>query len=275
MKKTTFEDSLPALSEQGNNSLDLTTIVTIAKNHENGLQVTLNSIEKLENVSIEVILVVGSSTDRTIEIAKKFIQSTGLRVKLILQTSSGIYEAMNEGLLASSGSSVIFMNAGDCFENPFGLEELVKELSVSRAGVVVGGYSVDNLRKETYVKKRGELRPFTFAFNRTGGCHQSMLYDINCIKSLNLYPLEYRLAADFDLTLRIISSFGGRRIPELIALVEPGGVADKGIIQVHKEKHRSRSILFGRKLITAYSLFWCYAAIAKISIRRHVKNVFC
>jgi glycosyltransferase involved in cell wall biosynthesis len=253
--------------------LDLTTIVTIAKNHEKGLQATLESIQILENVNIEVILVVGLSTDRTIEIAEKFAETTTLKVKLIIQTSSGIYEAMNEGVLASSGSSIIFMNAGDCFENPYGLKALLTELTLFEVGVVIGGYSIDSFGKEAHVKRRGELSPIEFAFNRTGGCHQAMLYDTNCIKSLNLYPLEYRLAADFDLTLRIISSFGGRRIAELIALVEPGGVADKGIIQVHKEKHHSRSTLFGRKSVTAYSFFWCYAAIAKISIRNQSKKL--
>ena len=254
--------------------MDLTTIVTIAKNHEKGLEATLESIQTLENMKIEVVLVVGPSTDRTTEIAEKFAATTTHMVKLILQTGSGIYEAMNEGVLASSGTSVIFMNAGDCFENPYGLKKLLIELTAFEVGVVIGGYSIDNFGKETHVKRGGELSPLNFAFNRTGGCHQAMLYDTNCIKSLNLYPLEYRLAADFDLTLRIITSFGGRRIPELIALVEPGGVADKGIIQVHKEKHRSRSTLFGRKPVTAYSFFWCYAAIMKISIRNQLKKLF-
>lgn len=254
--------------------MNLTTIVTIAKNHEKGLEATLKSIETLENVNIEVVLVVGPSTDRTVEIAEKFAETTTHIVKLILQTGSGIYEAMNEGVLASSGNSVIFMNAGDCFENPHSLEKLLIELTAFEVGVVIGGYSVDDFAKETHVKKRGELRPLNFAFNRTGGCHQAMLYDTKCVKSLNLYPLEYRLAADFDLTLRIISSFGGRRIPEIITLVEPGGVADKGIIQVHKEKHLSRSIFFGQKALTAYSFFWCYAAIMKISVRNQLKKFF-
>lgn len=254
--------------------MDLITIVTIAKNHEKGLQATLESIQKLENVNFEVVLVVGSSTDRTTEIAEKFAENTTHMVRVILQTGSGIYEAMNEGVLASRGTSVIFMNAGDCFENPYSLKKLFIELTTFKVGVVIGGYSIDNFGNEAHVKRGGKLRPIDFAFNRTGGCHQAMLYDTNCVKSLNLYPLEYRLAADFDLTLRIISSFGGRRIPELIALVEPGGVADMGIIQVHKEKHLSRSIFFGRNPVTVYSFIWCYAAIAKISIRNKLKKLF-
>lgn len=249
-----------------------TSIITIAKNHATGLQATLTSIELLEGVNFEIILVIGSSNDRTLQIAQEFTERTSLKVRLLLQSGSGIYEAMNEGAQACSGDSILFMNAGDCFENAFSLKELVRELKTHKVGVVIGGYIVDKVGQTSHVKRSGRVTPFSFAFNRRGGCHQAMLYKTDAIKQLNLFPLQYRLAADFDLTLRVILAFGGRRIPQLIAVIEPGGVADKGIVQVHKEKHLSRSILFGKKYLSAYSYIWSLAAITKFRIKHLSRN---
>ncbi len=250
--------------------MKLTSIITIAKNHAVGLQATLNSIESLVGVDFEVVLVIGSSRDGTLQVAQEFTDRTSLDVRLLIQSSSGIYEAMNEGVLASSGDSIIFMNAGDCFENSFSLKELVRELDTHKVGVVIGGYVVDKVGQNRHVMGPGIVTPLSFAFNRKGGCHQTMLYVTDSIKALNLYPLEYRLAADFDLTLRVILSFGGRRISSLIAVIEPGGVADKGIVQVHKEKHRSRSKLFGKKYISVFSFIWSVAAITKFRMKSFI-----
>ena len=251
----------------------LISIVTIAKNHAGGLDATLQSIENLQGVNIEIVLVIGSSIDETLKIAQRFTEKSKLRAVLVLQTSSGIYEAMNEGISACSGDSIIFMNAGDRFENKDCLSKLATELSIHEVGVVIGGYIVDKEGQVARLGIRENITPLNFAFNRSGGCHQAMLYKTSTIKSMNLFPLEYRLAADFDLTLRIIASFGGRRIPDLVAVIEPGGVADAGIVRVHREKHRSRSKFFEKHYLVLYSLIWMSLAIIKVTLKIHYRKL--
>ena len=252
----------------------MTSIITIAKNHEDGLSSTLDSIGKLEEGGFEVVLVIGESVDGTLEVAKNFVGGSSMDSVLIYQEGSGIYEAMNLGIKAAKGNSMIFMNAGDCFVSPTSLHEMQIELETNDIGVVVGGYVVDGFGSKVRVSKRAMITPLGFAFNRRGGCHQAMLYRSSAINHFGGYPIRYRLAADFDLTLRIISTFHGLRVPTLVALIEPGGVADKGIIQVHDEKHCSRKENLNKKYIVLCSLFWCMAAKSKIKTKIKLQKVF-
>jgi glycosyltransferase involved in cell wall biosynthesis len=252
----------------------MTSIITIVKNHKHGLCKTLDSIGKLEEGEFEVILVVGESLDGTLQVAKDFVTDSSVDSVLICQEGSGIYEAMNLGIQAAKGNSMIFMNAGDCFESPTSLRKMQYELETHNVGVVIGGYVLDGYGSMARVSKRARVTPLGFAFNRRGGCHQAMLYRSSAINHFGGYPIRYRLAADFDLTLRIIATFEGLRVPILVALIEPGGVADKGIIQVHNEKHFSRKENFNKTYIIVYSLFWCLAAKSKIKTKIMLHKIF-
>lgn len=250
----------------------MTSVITIVKNHKSGLRRTLESINHLEDVNFEVVLVIGESSDGTLEEARNFVEKSAMKLILISQEGTGIYEAMNQGIQAAKGDSMIFMNAGDCFENPTSLRKMQMELDATDVGVVIGGYVVDGFKQTTRIGNRVLITPLRFAFNRHGGCHQAMLYRATAVKYFGGYPLEYRLAADFYLTLRIISTFKGLRIPILVALIEPGGVADRGIIQVHSEKHLSRKMILSKKHIVLYSLLWSFAAKSKIRIKSQFKK---
>jgi glycosyltransferase involved in cell wall biosynthesis len=252
----------------------MTSVITIAKNHKSGLKRTLESIKQLEGTDFEVVLVIGESSDETLEEGRNFVETSVRESVLISQEGSGIYEAMNEGIKAAKGDSMIFMNAGDCFENPSSLRKMQTELDDNDVGVVIGGYVVDGLKQRPWIGTRIEITPLRFAFNRHGGCHQAMLYRTTAVKFFGGYPLDYRLAADFDLTLRIISTFNGLRIPILVALIEPGGVADMGIVQVHSEKHLSRKRILIKKHIVLYSLLWSFAAKTKIRVKGQFKKRF-
>jgi len=254
--------------------LQTTSIITIAKNHKAGLRRTLESISCLEGVNFEVVLVIGESSDGTLEVGRKFVETSFRQSVLISQEESGIYEAMNEGIKAAKGDSIIFMNAGDCFENSSCLRKMQIELDNNDIGVVIGGYVVEGLEQRPRIGTRKDISPSRFAFNRHGGCHQAMLYRTTAVKFFGGYSLDYRLAADFDLTLRIISTFKGLRIPILVALIEPGGVADMGIIEVHSEKHLSRKRILIKKHMVLYSLLWSFAAKTKIRLKGQFKKDF-
>ena len=254
--------------------MQTTSVITIAKNHKIGLRRTLESISRLEGVNFEVVLVIGESSDGTLEEARNFVEKSAIESVLISQEGTGIYEAMNQGIEAAKGCSMIFMNAGDCFENPTSLHKLEMELDANQVGVVIGGYVLDGLKQRPRIGTRMEVTPLRFAFNRHGGCHQAMLYRTTAVKFFGGYPLDYRLAADFDLTLRIISTFKALRIPILVALIEPGGVADMGIVQVHSEKHLSRKRNLIKKHIVLYSLLWSLAAKIKIRVKSQFRKRF-
>jgi glycosyltransferase involved in cell wall biosynthesis len=241
-------------------------VVTISKNHSKGLKQTLESLQSLNQIKYEIILVIAKSFDNTQEIAEKFSRETPFACKVILQSDSGIYSAMNMGLREASGKFVIFMNSGDRFAGPDGISELIKVLSKSdNYGLAVGGYFLGDITGKKYLPGKSKLRPIQLAFTRHGGCHQSILYKTSVLRYFEGFNEHRRIVADFEVNLRIVKKFGGTRICKPISIVEPGGGGDQEIFYLHRAKHEVRREIFNSSFLNFLSIIWTLLAGAKVT----------
>jgi glycosyltransferase involved in cell wall biosynthesis len=251
----------------------IVSIVTVVKNHEMGLLETFGSLQNQSFQEWEMLIVVGKSTDKTLEVSNS-LRNLDSRVNVLEQSDSGIYEAMNLGLKNTTGLYVWFMNAGDLFFDLGTLSRALSEILKDPVGVLIGGYQVrheNSLAVYNFKSKRLSLR--SFAYTRRGGCHQAMLFRSEDLKQIGGYDVRYSLASDFDLVLRVIKKAGARRVTELYASVEPGGQADTGIHLVHDQKHAVRQEnLVGIMDYFASSL-WTFLARNKIKIRNRLNSL--
>ena len=228
-------------------------VVTIVKNHDKGLVATLDSLNSQSFSNWESIIVVGDSIDDTLKEAMSF-KSGKTNVSIIPQKSSGIYQAMNEGIEASSGESIIFMNAGDIFSNSNALLEMFNTFQELNCGIVLGGFRVLNQEKVLSFPKR-RISSLRFAFNLRFGCHQAMIFSRKAVMHFSGYDTSFKLCADYKLVLQILREEGGFRVQNIFAAVEPGGVSDRSLFSVHSEKHQIRREFFG-KFIWFPSIIW-------------------
>lgn len=246
----------------------IVSIITIAKNNEEGLRRTLDSINAQNMLNWELVIVVGDSKDSTKEIARRF-EFNESRARVIDQSDSGIYEAMNLGLLNISEDSkyVSFLNSGDEFYDKNSLSLLTETIEKQKTGLLIGGYSIQG--GKLFKQKEGELTEREFTFSRRGGCHQSILYSVKAIRKIGLFNLKYRLAADHDFTLRVIEKCGGWKLSQAVASIEAGGVSDTHLTQLHREKQKIRSKHFSLASgIWFAGVIWKFAALSKIRIRK-------
>ena len=84
-------------------------IITITKNSARTIERTVRSVAFQKNVTIEHIIKDAGSTDKTIEIATYINPS----IIIISKPDAGIYDAMNQGYLSSTGDIVAFLNSDD------------------------------------------------------------------------------------------------------------------------------------------------------------------
>jgi len=249
-------------------------IITVVKDHAAGLSGTFDSIQGQELQDWELIIVVGKSGDKTLEAAVA-LQEVGSRVKVLEQDGFGIYAAMNQGLKSAVGEYIWFMNAGDQFYSTMTLQHAFENISTSPIGLLIGGYAVKNsLKTKFYPNKNQRINPFSFAFNRRSGCHQSMLFRESSIRNFGGFNSSFSLASDFDLALRIIRQFGAASTSEIFAIIEPGGAADRGIDLVYKEKHSIRQNVLGGTYITFASTVWTILAKSKAILRSILIHLF-
>ncbi len=93
---------------------NLITIITVVKNAEQTIERSIQSVLNQNYDYIEYIIIDGGSTDKTIEILKKYEKKID---KIIIEQDNGIWDAMNKGIKKAKGEIVGFLNADD-FYNP-------------------------------------------------------------------------------------------------------------------------------------------------------------
>lgn len=209
-------------------------IVTIVKNNADGLARTLNSVLAQDFSEWELIIVYVQSQDSTYEVASEFCK-LDLRISLIEQPDHGIYEAMNLGIDKSKAEFLWFMNSGDQFYSVKSLGSGFEAIVNSDYGFVVGGYKIENDKRE-FQQDAGEISKIKFALSRRGACHQAMIFRKNTVLEARSFDIKFRLAADHKLCLKIIKDSKAAKISEILALMEPDGLSDKNLISMHQEK---------------------------------------
>ena len=101
---------------------DLISIVTVVKNDANRLRETIESIAKQTYKPMELIIIDGKSTDGTLDIIR---EHENMITAWKSEPDSGIYDAMNKGVLPATGKWILFMNAGDTFASDNVLSALI------------------------------------------------------------------------------------------------------------------------------------------------------
>jgi glycosyltransferase involved in cell wall biosynthesis len=178
----------------------LISVITVVFQAEGLIERTLKSVcGQTLREKIEIVLVDGASKDRTVAMAKPFLQPTDV---LISEPDKGIYDAMNKGLHAARGTFVIFINAGDELFEADTLERLLAsgtdgDLYYGETALVNDAGEVLGSRRLTPPKQlnRNSLR--------YGMCvsHQSILARRSLCPD---YDTRYRISADIDWTIRLL-----------------------------------------------------------------------
>lgn len=95
------------------------TVVTVTFNAEKAITRTVKSVLEQTYAPYEYLIFDGKSSDSTVSIAEQFrteFEKKGIRLSIISEKDSGIYNAMNKGVKAATGDFVSFLNAGDWYE---------------------------------------------------------------------------------------------------------------------------------------------------------------
>src|SRR5687767_5868627 len=84
----------------------------------------LASVASQSLSNYEVIVVDGLSTDETLQIAQKYLDQ-GLKIIVVSEKDSGIYDAMNKGLKIATGRWIYFLGSDDTLFSQQTLERVM------------------------------------------------------------------------------------------------------------------------------------------------------
>jgi len=184
-------------------SAPLLSVVTVVRNGERDIARTLQSLVDCKRPGVELIVIDGASSDRTLEIARGFLPRLDV---LVSEADQGIYDAMNKGIARATGRFVLHVNAGDRL-----LRAPLEALAQADDGIDALGFPVRLSDGRVFRPGTGlRMRVFN-TLHHQGTCYRR-------VPGFQ-YDTRWRTFADFDLNQRLVASgraqaLGGEPIAE-------------------------------------------------------------
>ena len=186
------------------NSKPLISIITVVYNGEKYLEETISSVLNQTYDNVEYIIIDGGSSDKTLEIIKKYEDKIDYWVS---ERDRGIYDAMNKGISLCKGKIIGIVNADDYIYH----ETLAKVISLLQEEEIMFVYgkldllsedgkifkTIDSIGQEHIKYRIFKLMPFL---------HPTMFVKKSIYKQIGLFSTQYKLSADYDFTLKLIEN---------------------------------------------------------------------
>jgi glycosyltransferase involved in cell wall biosynthesis len=175
------------LNNNADRKLSKLSVIIVTFNAANVLQACLDSIYRQTYPFLEIIVIDGGSTDRTIEI----LNENSARIAFWKsEPDEGIYYAMNKALKYITGQWVYFLGADDVLFADFSdLLYQLKDTSVIYYGRVI----IDGK------KTPGPVSAYKHAKDTI--CHQAIVYPVTVFEKYK-YDTKYPIAADHLLNMQ-------------------------------------------------------------------------
>ncbi len=151
----------PAEQLQGGRYRPLASVVVPAWNEEVGIARTLDSILLSDYPNYEIVGGNDGATDRTAEVAQRYVDAWPGRIFLVNQPNGGKGSALNTGVAHSFGDIIINVDADSTIDSD-AITNLVKPFSSRRVDAVVGRVVVGN---RSHFIGRSQAFEYTFGFH--------------------------------------------------------------------------------------------------------------
>jgi len=240
-------------------------IITVTKNAEHHILDTIESVKNQIGVELEHIIIDSISTDKTLELSKKYEKSYNLIIKSELD--DGISDAFNKGLEICSGDWVVFLGAGDKFVHSRVLSDMVGKLAKRSKSLVVWG-NIIFISDEGKVGKT-VLGKFPKRRLKRYMCmpHQATFSNRKMFDLYGSFDNNVRYAMDYDILLRCYNEINEKDYVNYdVSYMLVGGKSQKGDNGAIKD-YRDLQIKH-RVWITPIAFIFYYWAIFKIFIKK-------
>ena|GEM_PF-1695657 len=206
-------------------------VITVVFNGEKTIKTTINSVLDQTYENLKYIIIDGGSSDNTIEIVKKYSSQINC---FISEKDTGVYDAMNKGIKCSmeEDAYLLFLNADDFFTSKDIVERVMRQVKNEDFIYCKINYFSDKeqiiLGEELNMKELG-LKKMCY--------HQATFYRKGVFDQIGLYDIRYRIAADYEMSLRVFSnpSLSRKYINEIVSNVSAGGLSNQYLLSINEK----------------------------------------
>ena len=196
----------------------------------------------------EVVLVDGGSRDATLPRAASLLTAARIRHRLVELPGSGIYDAINRGVMEAEGEWLYVMGADDRLSTEGTLAAVADVLRAAKPHILV-------VHGDVWIENPGYRygQPWDWpGFLERNISHQSAFYRRRPIQRLGItYAQKYSLYADWDYNLKLFAAGAFQYVPLLIAVYACTGVSSQRfdkLFLAEKERNARRYLGWWRSV---------------------------
>lgn len=209
-------------------------VITACRNSAATLQDTIDSVLRQTHPDVEHIIMDGASTDGTVELIRRNEPRYYGRLKWVSEHDSGMYDAMNKGILMAAGDVVGILNSDDFYTSDDVLERVAGEFAADPTLEAVYGdihfvKEPDMKRCTRYFSSR-LFRPWLLRFGFMPP-HPSLYCRREVYEKYGLYDLEFRTSSDYEMVVRLFGRYkiNARYMNMDFVTMRAGGASTDGI----------------------------------------------
>lgn len=209
-------------------------IVTVVFNNEKTIVDAIQSVLNQSYPHIEYVVVDGGSNDKTVPLINSFKDQIGY---FISERDKGLYDAMNKGIQASTGDVIGILNSDDLYQDSGVIAAVMEQFNNdSKLDILYGDLVYVKSDDTDKVVRNWKSKPYYNNFFENGNVppHPALFVRSNVYKTVGLFNLEYKLAADYELMLRMLKkhNFKTKYINKLIVKMRLGGATNHSFANI-------------------------------------------
>ena len=214
----------------------LISIITATFNSAATIVNCITSVNNQTYPNIEHIIVDGASGDNTIEIIKSLPNRID---KIISEPDKGIYDAMNKGIRQATGDVIGILNSDDLYQDNLVLEKIATQFKTQNVDCVHADLYYVKKEDTSQVVRHWRTCDYIEGAFKTGWhpAHPTFFVKKEIYEKYGLFNLNFKLAADFELMLRLLEhhKITSAYLPVPIVRMRLGGATGKNIENIIKQ----------------------------------------
>lgn len=245
-------------------------LITVTYNSGATLRDTIESVLGQTYKNVEYIIVDGKSKDNTVQIIQEYEPRFNGNMKWISEKDSGLYDAMNKGIMMATGDVIGILNSDDFFTSNDVLESVATTfLSNTSIDAVYGDiHFVDpnNTSKITRIYSSKNFSPNKMKLGLMPP-HPSFYCQRKYFQIFGLYKTDYIISADFELLLRFIylHKLNIQYIDKDMVTMRQGGISTKNNLKDRLLTLNERKRCFKENNLKYSTLLLCLGYVVKLT----------
>lgn len=204
-------------------------IITVVLNRENTIGIAIKSLNDQDYEYIEHIIVDGGSTDGTLKIIQSMRRSNSV---ILSEKDAGIYDALNKGILLSTGDIIGILHSDDYYPHPRVISSVMSYFNDSEIDAVYGDAIFFNLKGK--VVRYFSSQRFSVEKMKYGEmmAHTALFLNKRIFNKYGLYKTSYEIAGDFEFVARVFNqkNVNFKYIKEVFVKMKLGGKSNISIL---------------------------------------------